>query len=68
MRPVPRAFMVLGFLCLSSQTRLRQDMKASLAFVLSTLVEIVGLIPLAFLFLRSLFSRPFRPVRALAAA
>ncbi len=37
-----------------------QDWKASLAFAISALIEMVGLIPLAFLLLKSLFTRPLK--------
>jgi hypothetical protein len=66
------ALVVLGFLYLSRQDDTDHELgyfKASLSFVVSALIEIVGLIPIAFLFIRSLFARPFnfkRPLLLLA--
>ena len=52
--------MVLGLLFISRPGGHRQELKASLAFVFSALIEIVGLIPLVFLAVRMIFSRPFK--------
>lgn len=68
------SFIVLGFAFLfrkgEDQEEERgwpwQDMKASIAFVISAMIELVGLIPLAFLLLKSLFSRPFKITTVLA--
>jgi hypothetical protein len=68
------ALVVLGFLYLYRQSDVDHGdefgyLKASLAFVVSALIEIVGLIPLAFLFIKSIFSKPFnfkRPLLLLA--
>ncbi len=65
------SLIVLGFLYLSrhSDDEHIGYLKASLAFVVSALIEVVGLIPLAFLFIKSLFAKPFsfkRPLLLLA--
>lgn len=68
------ALVVLGFLYLFRHSDTESTdhlgyLKASLAFAVSTLVELVGLIPLAFLFVKSLFAKPFdfkRPLILLA--
>jgi hypothetical protein len=66
------ALVVLGFLYLSRQSNEDQKfgyLKASLAFVVSALIEIVGLIPIVFLFIKSLFTKPFdykKPLLVLA--
>ena len=57
------SLIVVGFLYLSKEHETDRDLgylKASLAFVVSALIEIVGLIPLVFLFIKSLFSKPFK--------
>ncbi len=56
------SFLVLGFLFLLRQEdgETKQDFKASIAFVISALIELVGLIPLAFLFMKSSLSKPFK--------
>ncbi|MDA4131293.1 MAG: hypothetical protein OK457_11030, partial [Thaumarchaeota archaeon] len=65
------AFIVLGFLYQMRKGDeeengiLTYDLKASLAFVMSALIELVGLIPLAFLALKSVFTRPFNPLKLL---
>ncbi len=63
-------FMVLGFLFLmkreeDEENGLGYDLKASLAFVGSALIELVGLIPLAFLVIKSALTKPFKPLRIL---
>jgi hypothetical protein len=68
------ALIVLGFLYLSRQTPKMENepfgyLKSSLAFVVSALIEVVGLIPLTFLFIKSLLTKPFnykRPLLTLA--
>jgi len=60
------SFIVLGFVFMfrkgddEETGSILQDWKASFAFAISALIEMVGLIPLAFLFLKSLFSRPLK--------
>jgi hypothetical protein len=59
------SFIVLGFVFLSRKGEdeeggIFQDLIAALAFAVSTMIELVGLIPLAFLLLKSLFARPLK--------
>jgi len=60
------SFIVLGFFFMSrasteqGQGSLVHDLSASLSFAVSALIELVGLIPFLFLFLKSLFSRPIK--------
>ncbi|HXQ92830.1 MAG TPA: hypothetical protein VN739_07465, partial [Nitrososphaerales archaeon] len=59
------SFIVLGFLFMFRNAdeetgSLLRDWKASFAFTISALIEMVGLIPLAFLLLKSLFTRPLK--------
>jgi len=58
------SFIVLGFVFLfkkgDDECGLSHDFKASIAFTLSAMIELVGLIPLAFLLLKSLFTRPLK--------
>ncbi len=60
------AFIVLGFVFMfkkgddGEEVSPMQDLKASIAFTISTMIELVGLIPLAFLLLKSLFTRPLK--------
>ena len=61
------SFIVLGFVFLfrkgdedSEERWPLQDLKASIAFTISALIELVGLIPLTFLVLKSLFTRPLK--------
>ena len=59
-------FVVLGFLFMwrkangDQENSQLEDLKASLSFVISSLIEIVGLIPLAFLIVKSALTRPFK--------
>ncbi len=60
------SFIVLGFVFLfrkgdeDNENWPLQDLKASIAFTISAMIELVGLIPLAFLLLKSLFTRPLK--------
>jgi hypothetical protein len=66
------SFIVLGFAFLFRQgedeggTWPLNDLKASIAFTISAMIELVGLIPLAFVLLKSLFSRPFKITTVIA--
>jgi len=42
------------------------DLKASIAFTVSAMIELVGLIPLAFVLLKTIFTRPFKLTTILA--
>lgn len=59
------SFILIGILFLfkkwqDEEEGVLQDVKASLAFTISAAIELVGLIPLAFLLLKSLFTRPLK--------
>ena len=59
------SFITLGFLFLfrkgdDDDKWPLNDFKASIAFTISALIEMVGLIPLAFLLLKTLFTRPLK--------
>jgi hypothetical protein len=43
-----------------------QDLKASIAFTISAMIELVGLIPLVFLLLKSMFTRPLKITTVIA--
>lgn len=67
------SFIVLGFVFLHRKAEEDEesasplhDLKASIAFTISAMIELVGLIPLAFVLLKSLFTRPFKITTLLA--
>ena len=59
-------FILLGFLYLyrmeaeDLEGGALQDLKTSIVFTISAMIELVGLIPLAFLLLKTLFTRPLK--------
>ena len=59
------SFIVVGFMFLFRQAEDEgggplETLKSSLMFTISAMIELVGLIPIAFLFLKSLFTRPLK--------